>query len=154
MKHAALLYDSIFPVTFEAVQHRVDSVVTSREASNHIFETIPFGVHHEISGIIGKIMSDPDEFGVAGLHFANYFKIQMLVLHELARKLSRNEHKGKIDILNKNELKKMGFEPILVMPEYFISDTNDTSEDLSVAIKGANLIDTTNADWEQILEVR
>lgn len=154
IKHAALFYDSVVSFPFEAVRNLQHGVVSSQQAASEIFEVIPQKTFQNLLGPIGYFVLMPNEFGMAGHRFRSLFLIQLMLLHEFSRKTAQGQPPSNVGIPGEIEVGEFGFEPVLVMPETLMKDSSATDNDITVAIRGARLIDTSKATWEQITEIR
>ena len=71
-------------------------------------------------------------------------------MHEFSRRTARGVAPASAGIPGGLEIAEFGFMPVLVMPESTIRDTGAQDDDMTLVLRGANLIDVARATWDQI----
>jgi hypothetical protein len=177
IKQAALLNDCVFPFPFEVFSKKSDFCL-SEQVVEHINEFIPYKVYKELmfplSYIVGYANKTVKDYGNWVLHCRNLVLLQLFTLGSFSADLASGKFIETIPIEQKyeyrivddaeaekieikseaDEFRSFGFEPNYVLPSSKLASSQAVFDDISVILSGINLIDTSSATWDQIIEFR
>jgi hypothetical protein len=159
IKQAALLTDYVFPWPSLDLPETILKIALPSDYRSHqedYKKLIDSVADYEISEALSGV-EDPDLRSTLGslgiLHF-NYSKALMSVYDncsEKAKKMLREEIEEGGHL---SEVIKLGYEPRFILSNPYLLSPHATVNDITTIISGIELIDTSKASWEQILEYR